>query len=86
MTDIDNVNTAGRVGRRLVAIPVAVVAGIVAVFALDSILHHAKGWQMPTIFLGAFFVAAGAGVACIRFVGPTLANVWRNRHPLDVAD
>jgi hypothetical protein len=55
MTDIDNVNTAGRVGRRLVAIlvaiPVAVVAGIVAVFALDSILHHGKGWQMPTIFL-----------------------------------
>ena len=51
MTDIDNVNTAGRVGRRLVAIPVAVVAGIVVVFALDSILHHGKGWQMPTIFL-----------------------------------
>ncbi|MEZ6116680.1 MAG: hypothetical protein R3C28_08915 [Pirellulaceae bacterium] len=56
-----------RTGQRLlsivIAIPVAVLAGLFAVFLLDLILPHGKGWQLPTIFIGAFISAGVAGVA-----------------------
>ena len=63
-----------RVGQRLfgilVAITVAILAGLAAVFLLDAVLPHGKGLQMPTIFLGAFVSAGVAGVACMRTIGP----------------
>jgi hypothetical protein len=46
-----------------IAIPVVMLAGLAAVFVLDTILPHGKGWQLPTIFLGAFVSAGIAGVA-----------------------
>ena len=76
-------------GQRLlsivIAMPVAVLAGLAAVFLLDTILPHGKGWQLPAIFLGAFISAGVAGVACLRAIGPRRIPVGELDvpHPLD---
>ena len=85
----DPQSTIQRAGQRLlgivIAIPVAVLAGLVAVFLMDAVLPHGKGWQLPTIFLGAFILAGVAGVACMRTIGPRRVSApdLDVEHPLD---
>ena len=54
----------------VIAVPVAVIAGLSTVFLLDAVLPHGKGWQIPTIFFAAFIAAGIAGVACLRAFAP----------------
>jgi hypothetical protein len=71
----DKSNTIARAARRLlsilVAIPVAIAAGFAAVVFLDAILPRSKPWGLLTVILSAFAVAASAGVACMRAIGPS---------------
>lgn len=81
--------TIRRAGQRLlgivIAIPVAVLAGFVTVFLMDAVLPHGKGWQLPTIFIGAFISAGIAGVVCMRAIGPrpVSAREFDVDHPSD---
>jgi hypothetical protein len=69
----------------VVAMPVAVLAGLVTVFLMDAVLPHGKGWQLPTICLGAFISAGVTGIACMRAIGPRAASSRELdvEHPLD---
>jgi protein-S-isoprenylcysteine O-methyltransferase Ste14 len=77
----DKNSTIARRARRLmsflVAVPVAVAAGFVAVVFLDGILPRSKPWGLWSVILCAFAAAISAGVACMRAIGtapPTPAS------------
>lgn len=69
----------------VIAVPVAVIAGLSTVFVLDAVLPHGKSWQIPTIFFAAFIAAGIAGVACVRAFTPrrVTTSYQDDGHPLD---